>query len=299
MFSKLVTLAAVLAVVRATPFPDTPTDLQKAGGDCVVSWEVDQTGLWKTTYVELMAGPNLGMQHITSTSFIPYAFHIRVPERHTPSALGVVDATDPSNHSFTYPCPAVTPNSAIYFYQFTSPFAPLANTSWTTRFAIADKDGNTVAPANAAQPNGQKDANGKDIAWGNGALVDPSTAVAAPTDAGTKVAGAAAASGSGSAAASGSSSGSASAAPVSSSGAAAASGSAPASSAGAAAGASSSGFITSSGASPTGKTSVVASSAGSGASASASANSTNAAITMSRTPLFALGAVAAIAVVAL
>ncbi|KAL7280630.1 hypothetical protein ACG7TL_005568 [Trametes sanguinea] len=67
----------------------------------------------------------------------------------------------------------VTPNSAIYFYQFTSPDA--ANRTWTTRFAIADASGNTTPPANSTQPDGQA------IPWGVGGLVDPSNAVAAPS----------------------------------------------------------------------------------------------------------------------
>ena len=68
----------------------------------------------------------------------------------------------------------MTPNSAIYFYQFSSPSAP-SNLTWTTRFTIAGADGSTTAPANQTQPDGQS------IPWGLGALVDPSTAVAAPS----------------------------------------------------------------------------------------------------------------------
>ncbi|KAJ3012007.1 hypothetical protein NUW54_g1998 [Trametes sanguinea] len=84
-----------------------------------------------------------------------------------------LDGTDASKTTYSYDCPQVTPNSAIYFYQFTSPDA--ANRTWTTRFAIADANGNTTPPANSTQPDGQA------IPWGVGNLVDPSSAVAAPS----------------------------------------------------------------------------------------------------------------------
>lgn len=66
----------------------------------------------------------------------------------------------------------VTDNSAIYFYQFTSPKS--VNTQWTTRFTIATKDGKTNAPPHALHPDG------KPPAWGVGALKDPSKAVGPP-----------------------------------------------------------------------------------------------------------------------
>lgn len=66
----------------------------------------------------------------------------------------------------------VTPNSDIYFYQFTDPST--TNITWTTRFTIADASGNSVDPENATQPGGQA------IPWGTGALVDPSKATPPP-----------------------------------------------------------------------------------------------------------------------
>lgn len=68
----------------------------------------------------------------------------------------------------------VTPNSAIYFYQFSTPAAP-TNLTWTTRFTIAAADGSTTPPENQNEPDGQN------IPWGTGALVDPSTAVPPPS----------------------------------------------------------------------------------------------------------------------
>ena len=59
----------------------------------------------------------------------------------------------------------MTPNSAIYFYQFSTPAAP-KNLTWTTRFTIAASDGSVTAPANDTQPDGQK------IPWGVGELLD-------------------------------------------------------------------------------------------------------------------------------
>lgn len=47
------------------------------------------------------------------------------------SGSGTVDFT----------CPDVSPNSAIYFYQYTQAGAP---TAWTTRFTIAAADGSSV-----------------------------------------------------------------------------------------------------------------------------------------------------------
>lgn len=64
----------------------------------------------------------------------------------------------------------VTPNAPIYFYQFSSPVAP-TNLTWTGRFTIAGTDGSSTTASETTDG----------IAWGNGALVDPSSAVAAPS----------------------------------------------------------------------------------------------------------------------
>ena len=58
--------------------------------------------------------------------------------------------------------PQVTPNSAIYFYEFTSSSSTVKY--WTTRFTITDENGNSTPPTEDAQPNGDK------IPWGTGAL---------------------------------------------------------------------------------------------------------------------------------
>ena len=60
----------------------------------------------------------------------------------------------------------VTPNSAIYFYEFTS--ASSTTKYWTTRFTITDENGNSTPPTESTQPNGDK------IAWGTGNLLSDS-----------------------------------------------------------------------------------------------------------------------------
>ncbi|TFK80833.1 hypothetical protein K466DRAFT_591632 [Polyporus arcularius HHB13444] len=147
-------LAAQDIVPGIVPSAPGPGDVFREGGKCTLSWTPDPAGLWKETNVELMSGDNWNMVHITTITFF--------------------DGTDATKTSYSYPCPEVTPNSAIYFYQFSSPAAP-KNLTWTTRFTIAAADGSTTPPANDTQPDGQK------IPWGVGALTDPSKAVAAPS----------------------------------------------------------------------------------------------------------------------
>ncbi|KAH8093257.1 hypothetical protein BXZ70DRAFT_874227, partial [Cristinia sonorae] len=139
------------------PSEPGPGDVYQEGGDCKIVWEVDASGTWKEMNIELMSGSNLEMNHITT--------------------VATIDGTDPAKTTFTYPCPQVTPNSAIYFYQFTSPASK--ETYWTTRFTIAAADGATTPPANEEQANGDK------IPWGVGALEDPTLATPPPPPAGS------------------------------------------------------------------------------------------------------------------
>jgi hypothetical protein len=69
MFTRFLALVAALAIVRADPTPQTPDGIQKVGGDCTVTWTADPSGTWKTMHIELMAGSNLGMEHLTSMYF--------------------------------------------------------------------------------------------------------------------------------------------------------------------------------------------------------------------------------------
>ncbi|KAH9851843.1 hypothetical protein C2E23DRAFT_732037 [Lenzites betulinus] len=154
-YAAIVALLASAAVVSADPTPTAPGpgDVFKEGGQCTFTWDVDPTGTWTEMNVELMTGDNLNMIHVTT--------------------VATIDGTDAATTSFSYACPEVTPNSAIYFYQFTA--SASSNRTWTTRFTIAAADGTTTPPVNTTQPDG------KAVPWGVGALVDPSTAVAAPS----------------------------------------------------------------------------------------------------------------------
>lgn len=62
----------------------------------------------------------------------------------------------------------VSPNSAIYFYEFSSSSSTVKY--WTTRFTITDENGNSTPPTQLTQPNGDN------IPWGTGALVANSNA---------------------------------------------------------------------------------------------------------------------------
>jgi len=152
MFANLAVISLVAAaVVHAAVVPITPPPGNE-GATCTVSWQGDAAStVWGSMAIQLMSGDNLNMVHLTTI---------------TTEQDGTTDG------QFEYPCPDVDPNSAIYFYQFTSPLTP--EKQWTTRFAIAGPDGSTVPPANAVQGDGEP------IPWGVGALADPSAAVPPP-----------------------------------------------------------------------------------------------------------------------
>ncbi|CAE6502078.1 unnamed protein product [Rhizoctonia solani] len=146
---------AIVGVVGA-PNPTEPSaaSVFNVGKDCTMKWDVDATGTWKAMNVQLMTGDNFNMIHITTVG-------------------QNIDATDATKNTYTYTCPDVTPNSAIYFYQFSDASDP-KNLLWTTRWTLAGADGQTTPPTESTQPTGEK------IPWGKGALVDPSTAVPPP-----------------------------------------------------------------------------------------------------------------------
>jgi len=150
----LLALAASL-LVRADPTPTQPGpgDSFKAGGPCHIAWDVDTTGVWKTMNIELMTGSNFQMVHLTTVT--------------------TVDGTNPATTTFDYPCPAVTPNSAIYFYQFSTPVN--STKYWTTRFTLADAQGGSTPPTQNTQPG-----TNEPIPWGTGALVNPADAKPPP-----------------------------------------------------------------------------------------------------------------------
>lgn len=160
MFNKIAALTSLLfaasAVVRAevTPSEPGPGSSYTAGETCTVSWDGDRDSdtIWKDMSIQLMTGDNFNMIHLTTIAS---------------------DLDGTISGRFNYPCPEVTPYSAIYFYQFTSPHTDVK--TWATRFTITSPEGETVPPENENQP-GTNDP----IPWGVGALVDPSTATPPP-----------------------------------------------------------------------------------------------------------------------
>jgi len=145
-------------LVRAEVLPVTPAPgaVYNEGSPCPIAWtgDTNSTTLWKNMAILLMTGDNFNMVFITTVAT---------------GQDGTVSGT------FSYTCPQVTPNSAIYFYQFVAPLA--MNETWigTGRFAIASSTGVTTPPTNLTQPDGSP------IPWGTGALVNPSDAVAQPS----------------------------------------------------------------------------------------------------------------------
>ncbi|KAF4569475.1 hypothetical protein EYR36_009266 [Pleurotus pulmonarius] len=158
MFAPLTALSVLAAALAAraipTPSEPGPGDIFNEGATCRIVWGGDTgtTDDWKTMNIQLMTGDNFNMIPLTT--------------------LTTVDGTKAGQYE--YKCLAVEPNSAIYFYQFSSPVDP--EKTWTTRFTIAGPNGETVPPANARQP-GTNDP----IPWGVGKLVDESAATPPPT----------------------------------------------------------------------------------------------------------------------
>jgi len=100
-----------------------------------------------------MTGSNLAMVHLTT--------------------VATVDTTAAAATTYTWVCPDVTLNSAVYFYQFSHAEEP-NNLQWTTRWAIAGADGSTVPPPQTEMAGGQS------IGWGTGALVNTALIKPAP-----------------------------------------------------------------------------------------------------------------------
>jgi len=173
-------LAALLALsssffVRGdvTPSEPGPGSTFNAGSTCRITWQgdADSRTAWRDMAIELMSGSNLDMEHITSN--FEFFFCSRMKLTFLPSAVAT-NQDGSRDSSFEYQCPEVTPNSAIYFYQFTSPHT--ITKTWTTRFTIASSSGSSTPPANPRQP-GSNDP----IPWGIGHLVDQSKALPPPS----------------------------------------------------------------------------------------------------------------------
>ncbi|KAL8292068.1 hypothetical protein RQP46_001534 [Phenoliferia psychrophenolica] len=139
MLSSLAILAATASLAHAVVVPLTPAT-SNAGAPCLIQYTPDTTGTWTNATVLLRSGSNLAMTTVTPI-------------------LSGFDAT--TGGEIIWTCPSVTPNSAIYFYEFNlGGLTP----QWTTRFAIASASGATTTPTNPTQPGGEA------IPWGLGKL---------------------------------------------------------------------------------------------------------------------------------
>jgi len=150
-----VSVLSVLADDAPAPTPvpivPGPNVTYQVGGDCITQWTGNESATaWQDMTIQFMTGDNLHMIPLTTVAT---------------KQDGTVNGT------FTHKCPEVNPYSAIYFYQYTAPNAPNATPLWTTRFAIADANGQTTPPPNLTQP----DPNNTPIPWGAGSLVNPSS----------------------------------------------------------------------------------------------------------------------------
>ncbi|KAK0554775.1 hypothetical protein OC846_000540 [Tilletia horrida] len=147
---SLVKRAATAAGV--VPTAPGPGDVFKVGSNIPIQWDADTSGStkWKQTTIRLMTGSNFQMSEL--------------------EVVAVIDGTDSTNTTLSWPAPAVDPYSAIYFFQFDHGGDAQKDPTWTTRFAIADANGQTTTPPNATQP-GSNDA----IPWGTGRLASSSS----------------------------------------------------------------------------------------------------------------------------
>ncbi|WAQ83811.1 hypothetical protein PtA15_4A260 [Puccinia triticina] len=138
----IVYLALLGTVYSAvTPTGPGPNEIFREGQPCKISWNLDTSNKWKSFSVDLMSGSNFNMNVVKNVF------------------KGMDGTKGPA--SYSAPCSKVTPNSAIYFYQFNQAGEEPA---WTTRFTIASLAGKFTAPANATQPDH------KPIPWGVAAL---------------------------------------------------------------------------------------------------------------------------------
>ncbi|KAI0924420.1 hypothetical protein AcW2_005305 [Taiwanofungus camphoratus] len=148
MLTAALPVAALLfaaARVHAAVTPITPGSgaVYNEGAACTVAWEADTTGAWTMMNIDLMTGSNDDTVFLKNVALF-------------------IDGTDPAQATYSYPCPDVTPNSAIYFYRLSTASGSAA--AWTPRFAIASRTGATTPPPARTQPGGEP------VPWGTGAV---------------------------------------------------------------------------------------------------------------------------------
>ncbi|GAA6064111.1 hypothetical protein JCM10212_002488 [Sporobolomyces blumeae] len=153
-------LLASLVNADVVPTAPGPGDSFNEGSPCTIQWNLDTTGTWTDFTIQLMTGSNFQMTSLATV------------------ASGLDGTTGDGKYSWT--CPEVDPNSAIYFYRKSLPsclprpqFTQAGgNTSWTTRFTIASSTGATTEPTESAVINGQT------IKYGTGRLAGDSVSLA-------------------------------------------------------------------------------------------------------------------------
>ncbi|EJU03886.1 hypothetical protein DACRYDRAFT_77691 [Dacryopinax primogenitus] len=151
LLSSLLLALPTLGMIAPTT-PDN-SGVYPAGANCPIAWKTDDSGLWNSFEIQLMTGSNSPMTPLEIV------------------ATGLDGTTATGITSFSYPCPQVDVNAAIYFYQFTQPGQ--SNITWTTRFTIASSSGATVPAPN--QPD-----NITPAPWGVGKLTGASAANVTP-----------------------------------------------------------------------------------------------------------------------
>ncbi|KAK4705952.1 hypothetical protein P7C70_g231, partial [Phenoliferia sp. Uapishka_3] len=177
-FIKLAIIAAAASIANAAVVPLTP-NTANVGAECLIKYTPDTTGTWTNATVLLRSGPNLAMTTVTPVleglllAGRQDILHLQrgcrgwdyLGNAHiTYSFLLHSDAT--TGGEIVWTCPDVTPNAAIYFYEFN---IDGTNNTWTTRFTIASSTGATTTPTNSTTTSGTT------VAWGNGVLAPDAT----------------------------------------------------------------------------------------------------------------------------
>ncbi|EST06625.1 Ser-Thr-rich glycosyl-phosphatidyl-inositol-anchored membrane family [Kalmanozyma brasiliensis GHG001] len=151
----LVALTSVSAVVAvpnhakrqsssaSTPVSPLTPSVTDEGSPLLIQWDTTTSQAWKSMEIKFMTGSNQNMTELFTV------------------ATGV-DGTSSGAGQLRWTAPNVSPNSGIYFFQFTHNGQ---DPTWTTRFAIADTNGAVTTPPNARQPEGPA------IPWGTGRIV--------------------------------------------------------------------------------------------------------------------------------
>ncbi|CDU23325.1 uncharacterized protein SPSC_01954 [Sporisorium scitamineum] len=135
------------------PSPLTPSTTNE-GSPLLIQWDTTTSQTWKSMEIKFMTGSNQNMTELYTV------------------ATGV-DGTSSGAGKLLWTAPNVSPNSAIYFFQFTHNGQ---DPTWTTRFAIADTTGAVTWPPYAKQPEGAS------IPWGQGRIVSGAVSAASSSN---------------------------------------------------------------------------------------------------------------------